>query len=905
MTASEIPLDGSEVQPSTNPLVRWSEGLALWQRDALRRIAQHGNLTDQDKEELKTALFSLHDLDTFTGELVPLSAEHCKVTDFSAERHILCSIGSVKNVNRLAEDQPPLRFTPNGITLIYGDNASGKSGYGRIANKVCRARVDDEILGNAFSEEKQGEPAATIRWRVDSDPEAKDFEWSPNRPAPSGLATISVFDSRSAERYVDGDNQLDYLPFEVDLARQLTELCGEFGALLTEEIKRTQKSMIELPVFTPETPVSALIGRIASCKSAKNMREEAEIEGLAAWEESDETNLRILEKEVKDDPTHQANIRARCIGACESISDSLADLEKTLSEASANDLKAKRDALVAARGARDAAAAKEFDDMPLDHVGSDAWRSLFEHAKAYAELIYPEQAFPVTDDDARCVLCQQELDEQAKRRFVRFDEFVKNKAAQEFRERSESLTASVTALHELKTPDIKDIRQKLVEFANLSDERAAVLESLVATFEGLAKRKEALLSAAAGGGSFDGLAVVLETSSHFKSEIEKLRSEEEALRKSATDDEVRQAKVRQLAAMADRRKLHENLKNTLRYRTDRVKLLLLEACQSDVSTAGLSREVTRLRKKHFTEKLNDEIMKEIRGLGLTYLNVTIKDRTDKGTSEYWSDVGIKHREAKKKAMVLSEGEQRALSLACFLGETNLNPTRNGLIIDDPVSSLDQERIRRVAKRLVKAAKDGRQVVVFTHNLVFYQEVRSEAAEAKADLATHVIRSNGGNSVGIVKEEELPRLARRIKERLPALQDKLKRAKSVNPTDKDAYREAVERFYSELRETWERLVEETLLGGVVERFNSGVKTQSLKGVTVENADYHTIYHAMKRASEYSGHDRPLPKDLALPDHAELEDDLNMLIKYRKSITGRRKILEDERKDLEEAPKAQLE
>ena len=52
----------------------------------------------------------------------------------------------------------------------------------------------------------------------------------------------------------------------------------------------------------------------------------------------------------------------------------------------------------------------------------------------------------------------------------------------------------------------------------------------------------------------------------------------------------------------------------------------------------------------------------------------------------------------------------------------------------------------------------------------------------------------------------------------------------------------------LRETWERLVEEVLLYRVVERFGSDVKTQSLKGVVVDDDDYKTIFWAMKRASE---------------------------------------------------------
>ena len=47
---------------------------------------------------------------------------------------------------------------------------------------------------------------------------------------------------------------------------------------------------------------------------------------------------------------------------------------------------------------------------------------------------------------------------------------------------------------------------------------------------------------------------------------------------------------------------------------------------------------------------------------------------------------------------------------------------------------------------------------------------------------------------------------------------------MNGGSGDAYRVAVRDFYSDLRETWERLVEELLLNGAVTRFQLGVKTQ---------------------------------------------------------------------------------
>ena len=112
------------------------------------------------------------------------------------------------------------------------------------------------------------------------------------------------------------------------------------------------------------------------------------------------------------------------------------------------------------------------------------------------------------------------------------------------------------------------------------------------------------------------------------------------------------------------------------------------------------------------------------------------------------------------------------------------------------------------------------------------------------------------------------------------------------------------FYSQLRETWERLVEEVLLGKVVERFGSDVRTQSLKGVVVDDDDYKTIYWAMTKASEHSGHDTPAAKNLPLPDIDEMKTDIAVLDKYRLQVKLRSKTAEKSRKQLEQPPKATI-
>jgi hypothetical protein len=120
---------------------------------------------------------------------------------------------------------------------------------------------------------------------------------------------------------------------------------------------------------------------------------------------------------------------------------------------------------------------------------------------------------------------------------------------------------------------------------------------------------------------------------------------------------------------------------------------------------------------------------------------------------------------------------------------------------------------------------------------------------------------------------------------------------------DAYRRAVKDFYTDLRETWERFVEEVLLGKTVERFNTDVKTQSLKGVVVEDDDYKKIFWAMKRVSERSGHDMAAGKNLPPPKIDDMKADLHEFEDYQGVIRKRKKDTEDTRKKLEDPPKAE--
>ncbi len=94
----------------------------------------------------------------------------------------------------------------------------------------------------------------------------------------------------------------------------------------------------------------------------------------------------------------------------------------------------------------------------------------------------------------------------------------------------------------------------------------------------------------------------------------------------------------------------------------------------------------------------------------------------------------------------------------------------------------------------------------------------------------------------------------------------------------------------------------MLGGVVERFGTDVKTQSLKLVEVDDADYRTIFFAMKRASERSGHDQAAGKQIDAPDKKQMEADLLELRNFIATHKKKGQAASERRKEMEQPPRA---
>lgn len=879
----------------TKGLIEWASEQPGWVSDSLRRIAV---ATDHslDEEELACIVANVKRGGGTTAsesEQSPIGPAHLGSTIGDLRRTVIAQLGPVKNIDRLAADQR-IRMAAEGITLVYGENGSGKSGYTRIAKRLCRSLSIDQLRRNIFAPESQEPMRVEVRYRIGDD-DVATLDWDPTTAPPAALHQISVFDSHNARLYVDGDNRIAYLPRELAILEHHGEACQRMAqAFATEEKVLLARLKVPLPAgYTKDTTVSATLARLVP--KTPSLPIEQDIRALAELSETDRAELTSLEVELASDPVAMAAIRRRAIAVLRRVAEVIGELRQALSDDVGKELaKAKREEREAT-AAEKLAAAAQFADEPITNVGGSEWRVLFEAARAFAtaEANVPIQRLPETAGDL-CMLCQEPLSEAGAARLSRFNDFVSGEASRRANLAREALKAILNELSNVKVPEVEVVAETLSGYSELDAGRQSISSKITSALADFASYRAALLDDTV----TPGPAPVAEAlTSTIAGELEKLNAEAADLEHVATHTVTLDIKRARLADLKDRAKLSLDIEAVLQRRRDVAESMVLSACIAQVGTRPVSAQITALRKQLVTEELERRITQEIGALDLSHLPFKVSDSSSGGQSLF--SVGLQGAGKVKNNQILSEGEQRALALACFLAEIGGNDARYGIIVDDPVSSLDHVRLRRVAQRLVAEAKKGRQVIVFTHNLVFFNEMVSEAARAAAPLLRSVVRKTQAEGFGVIEENKEPWIAD-LNARISKLRERVNELKAVVDFDTDDYRRRVKDFYSDLRESWERAVEEVLLAKTVVRFVPDVMTGRLKEVEVTDEDYRNVFFAMKRASERSGHDMSAGRDIPQPKPDEMDADIRQLDDFRLDHKNRKKVVSQRREALESPP-----
>ena len=201
-----------------------------------------------------------------------------------------------------------------------------------------------------------------------------------------------------------------------------------------------------------------------------------------------------------------------------------------------------------------------------------------------------------------------------------------------------------------------------------------------------------------------------------------------------------------------------------------------------LSTKSLTMKSREIAKYLITDTYVKNFNEELQLLKLKDLNIVVEEgKAKKGKNQY--KITLKGKNASFiPSDILSEGENRAVSLAAFFAESKGRSDRCPLIVDDPISSLDYNYERSIAERLVNVAKD-RQVIIFTHRLSLVANINEFAErENVKHITKHICTSK--YKKGIIDDEVDLITCGRIDKALNRLKDKFNQIKNLEQNDED-------------------------------------------------------------------------------------------------------------------------
>src|ERR1035441_661730 len=236
-------------------IIAWSADRPTWQRDALRRLFLAGELSGDDIQALTEICKGDHGL-VEKPEAQPLATVHAPTGEGTTAAVSLVSIFHHQGVNALAEDQT-LKFAP-GLTIVYGDNGAGKTGYIRILKQACRARGQEQILGNVMSGVAPPKPVVNIKYKVGD--ETTPHEWV-GGDADEFISRVSVFDTQCAAVYLNERTDVAFLPFGLDLFDKLVKACRAVRTRLESE-QRALNTNVLAPIVA-QIPTGTVAAKLA------------------------------------------------------------------------------------------------------------------------------------------------------------------------------------------------------------------------------------------------------------------------------------------------------------------------------------------------------------------------------------------------------------------------------------------------------------------------------------------------------------------------------------------------------------------------------------------------------------------------------------------------------------------
>lgn len=846
----------------------WLHQQQDWIQEAVEKLLASGSLEDNDIQAISDRL------KTPDGQQITTHRNFEGIGNSSScttEVHLL-SIGDICGIENLCPHRP-LTFGTGNLAVIYGPNGSGKSGYTRILNRVCGKPRAKDIKPNVF-DSRPANQQCRIRYAIGE--EDQSVIWRPSDIALEELRAVDIFDADAAAFYISEEKAVSYMPQAVTMFEGLASVCDRVKEKLQFEKSRLVSQLPNLPPEYRSTPPGKTYTQL------KHDLTEQQIQCLTKWGDDNEEKLgKLTERLRADDPVKLAKIKRSTISQLEQLEYQLTNAAEATGKQQVEALRTAREN--ASQKRKIAEEATNLSNAKLGGIGTETWNALWEAARDYSQIAYPGRDYPVTEDDARCVLCHQELAHEARKRLQEFETFVQGVVETEAKSAEKTYRE---ALAKLPTKwDDAEIRTRC-EAAGLTE--GCWIDKLKSFWDRVDETCKDLLN-----GENDSRAVAIERPDDLLSEMAKRSEllERDALQLDEDAENFDREQARQDKLSLEALRWTAQQATAIHLEIARLKKIEdYDEWERLAHSRRISLMAGRVAEKVITQAYVDRFNQELKLLGASRIKVKLtKTQTRKGQALH----GLRLKDVQPTTenapdAVLSEGERRVVSLAAFLADVAEKPHSAPFVFDDPISSLDHDFEWQVAARLAQLART-RQVLVFTHRLSLYGAMEDAAKKVGGEwkrehLEQRCIESFSG-ATGHPTDDDFWNANTRKGNNI--LLVRLDVAKKAGESDgANAYRIHAKGICTDFRILLERTVEDDLLNQVVRRHRRSVTTDNrlnpLASITPDDCEF--IDKLMTKYSCYE-HSQSMETPAFIPDEPELREDLESLKVWREEFKKR--------------------
>lgn len=848
----DLSAEESTLTDPRTALAEWANGSDEWVRYLVRQVLGSRQQVSPEEVDYAYRLFrqekSLDDRD-LPAE-TPLQVE--ATTDERDQPLIISRISEVSGVNALV---PGSVIEPHaGLTILFGENGTGKTGYARILKALADSRTADVVLGNIDTETQESQ-SAKIEYLLGG--KSHELIWTGERGR-APFTRVSIFDSPSVNFHVDDELEYVYVPTVLALFSHVVNGIKAVQSKIDETVKNLAGGS------------TTLLGRFPKDSTVYPL-----VETLGASTDLADLASRC-DRDTKADERIEALRRAVAALDANTIAGQVATLvraERVLKQA------AEASSLLVALGNSDYnGLAARRASLESDY---SAFRSeLFKAAQLPADPEETWEAFVASGDAYRqhlvglglhdsgaCLYCRQNLDEAAAGLVAKYSDYLEDKIKQDM----ESADAAMRLLAApLDTANLSEAVAYIDEYQGRSD-KPEFFSSVHMVLNLVESSKSSLLSTTALPEKLaqeaGGLYATLSASAAALSARIKSLKDQEANRESALAEKRKE--LNELISRVELTKSWPAISSQVQNAKEADRLRILSR-----ALPILSRNVTDLSKSASDQLINQSFDKlfgeECKALRAPTLTVEFVGRH--GKAQRRKVLSGRHKPSK----ILSEGEQKVLAMADFLAEARLAGITAPVIFDDPVSSLDHRRIKEVASRVARLADDC-QVIVFTHDIFF-----------ATTLLSHFDANRRCSYFQITDDEGKGRVTRATGPRWDTLKNL---TKNINETilaaqqvDGEARDALVRTGYDWIRSWCEVFTETVLLKGVTQRYQPNVRMTLLPRINAAAlpAAIEVVNRVFEDACRFiDGHSQPLPTLGVSPTLSALKTDWQDLQDCKKS------------------------